>query len=246
MILPEKPYYSLYEVVERWAKIYVRERITIETVCSFIEQNMLKAVYGPNKEKPLPHNSRFRFLETGVISGSHVELPADPPQYLKFGKSLHPIKRKPPHVGLGAVFVALKELQRFESAQPESELDTPSEETPTRRAPPHNPDGRKPGALTLGLTEAWRILQDQGNTALLQPGSLDGFLRELKRMITEGENQFSDSVALHIAEVKPSSEDAAIRTQDQTTDKKIFLKSKSYSRTQVSDKLHKIRKKFTT
>ncbi len=107
---------------------------------------------------------------------------------------------------------------------------------------PHNPNGRNREPLREALEYAWDKMKKQGNTAVLEPGNLSAFLVNLKKMIDENSEQFSEYVVERIEYVKPKSLDDCIKTQDKQLNKKKHYKSKTYKRDAISKALSTMRK----
>lgn len=117
--------------------------------------------------------------------------------------------------------------------------ENPQQEVLTIPPETKYPTGGAPEAtITRAVRLAYSKLESSGNTELIKPGKIKGFIKYLKECITEGNPNYSDDVAECIKEVKNVDGDCKIiinpltpkeKRQHSTTGRNIIIKKNRIS-----------------
>jgi len=107
--------------------------------------------------------------------------------------------------------------------------------------------GKPKGTLAEAVEHAYRKLSSHGNTAVLKANELRGFLKCLKEMATEGNENSDEYILERIESVKvPKSGSCTVTTKERQlrgSERKMSLPSKNYTNNAVSKLLAKLRTK---
>lgn len=169
-------------------------------------------------------------------------------RFVIFENSIHTLQKKLftyPMLKRSELLVLNEEAERFQKMLFEVE-DTQTRIEEVKKEKPiqgTNTGGRPNVSITEAVKWAYDKLTESGNTELIKPRKLTGFLEYLKECVTEGNPNYSDYVSERIKEIKGIGGDCKIIMQNITdqekanfvTTRKNYFKKKVHISTILSD-----------